>query len=249
MEPIEICYIYNNIDNIDNNTFATFIRDSDLILSSKNTWSTFCTSQKTPVKIKMKHCKETHKHVGLDRSGNIIKGDPHFILSLVSNDFVSNACSSVGDEATNDDVKLSCTRYAWSGAKDVFINIDNWNLGFIGGLKRDGFGNDNYFDYTTFLKKYPEFKGTKPTIHNQLTQKYKEYVINHEVGHALGRGHYTPRNTNNHNKNKGFPAPIMMQQTKGLYGYSFNTFPLKEEDFNYDPDFPSTLLEHFIRII
>lgn len=51
---------------------------------------------------------------------------------------------------------------------------------------------------------------------------YRHMVVNHETGHWLGRGHAGC-------PGPGRPAPVMMQQSKGLGGCRFNPWPTPAE--------------------
>ena len=53
-------------------------------------------------------------------------------------------------------------------------------------------------------------------------REYRDYVVNHELGHWLGRGHVSCPSA-------GSPAPVMMQQSISLGGCVSNTWPVLAE--------------------
>lgn len=55
---------------------------------------------------------------------------------------------------------------------------------------------------------------------------YRAYIMQHELGHSLGRHHATPTPTP---PTTSTPVPVMVQQTLGIGGYVANPFPTQDE--------------------
>ncbi len=71
-------------------------------------------------------------------------------------------------------------------------------------------GNRSVLTFYRWVNGIPEYA-------DDLTA-YRRYLVNHEVGHFLGKGHVSCPGA-------GALAPVMMQQTKGLDGCTRNSWP------------------------
>lgn len=71
-------------------------------------------------------------------------------------------------------------------------------------------GDTVVVNFKRWMLGSPQFDGPLPA--------YRALVVNHEVGHRLGRGHEGC-------PGPGRPAPAMMQQIKGLDGCKANAWP------------------------
>jgi hypothetical protein len=79
-----------------------------------------------------------------------------------------------------------------------------------GGYTSCRYGERAVINLARWATAVPDYQGDIAT--------YRQYVVNHEVGHALGNGHETC-------PGPGQPAPVMQQQTLGLDGCVKNAWP------------------------
>lgn len=96
----------------------------------------------------------------------------------------------------------------------LLVSPDNVN-DFCPGLDTGGFtscrsGERAVVNLARWLIGVPDYEGDLPT--------YRQYVVNHEVGHYLGNGHEQC-------PGPGEVAPVMQQQTLGLDGCTKNPWP------------------------
>ncbi len=79
-----------------------------------------------------------------------------------------------------------------------------------GGYTSCRYGERAVINLARWETAVPHYDGDIPT--------YRQYVVNHEVGHALGNGHQDC-------PGPGQVAPVMQQQTLGLEGCARNAWP------------------------
>ena len=79
-----------------------------------------------------------------------------------------------------------------------------------GGYTSCRYGDRAVINLARWATAVPDYQDDIPT--------YRHYVVNHEVGHALGNGHQEC-------PGPGQPAPVMQQQTLGLEGCAKNAWP------------------------
>ena len=97
------------------------------------------------------------------------------------------------------------------------------------GSSLDGLSCFNYKTRILSIRKSRWLYGSKQS--KMSLKQYRNYLINHEVGHAIG----LPHNSTPIIKDGKCYSPIMHQQTKGqLLGCLPTEYPMKEEVPSYD---------------
>jgi hypothetical protein len=116
---------------------------------------------------------------------------------------------------------LNASQSNWNISLETQNFIDSYYPSSISGLSvtehRDLRATGPQAPKTYF--SYENWTSVPKTLRYSL-HEYRTYVLLHECGHALGQGH---------RRCTGGPAPIMLQQTRGLGECTKNIWPLEKE--------------------
>lgn len=117
------------------------------------------------------------------------------VVFRLSDDPSAEFLVTIASPATTDQMCLPLNtvgRLSCRRGNQVILNADRWNR-----------GPDVY---------HSSYEGA--------LDEYRRYLVNHEVGHFLGKGHVQPANCTGSTR-----APVMMQQTFGLRDCAINGWP------------------------
>jgi hypothetical protein len=152
----------------------------------------------------------------------------HFRLALEANidvvsmtDFTAKVDETLGDPRSwiaGGKYRLQQVAATSSYEFTVYLVTSNTTRHMCAPLPTNGFtscrqGSHVVLNLDRYMTSVSDYRSAKIPL-----EIYRTYMINHEVGHALGHSHEKcPA--------KGAPAPVMQQQTLGLHGCVANPWP------------------------
>jgi hypothetical protein len=104
-----------------------------------------------------------------------------------------------------------------SGPVDFRVSLSSPRLTDLQCAPLRTYGRVSCFNGSRAVINEARWRYGSPTYGKDING-YRDYVVSHEVGHALGRHHV-------HCTEAGGPAPVMVQQTKSLEGCRANPWP------------------------
>jgi hypothetical protein len=152
----------------------------------------------------------------------------HFRLAMESNinvvsmsDFIAKVDETLGDPRSwiaGGTYRLQQVPSSSSYEFTIYLVTSNTTRHLCAPLPTNGFtscrqGSHVVLNLDRYMTSVSDYRSAKVPL-----DIYRTYMINHEVGHALGHDHERcPA--------KGVPAPVMQQQTLGLHGCVANAWP------------------------
>jgi len=107
-----------------------------------------------------------------------------------------------------------------SGPVDFRVSLSSPRLTDLQCAPLRTYGRVSCFNGSRAVINEARWRYGSPTYGTDV-QAYRDYVVSHEVGHALGHHHV-------HCTETGRPAPVMVQQTKSLEGCRANPWPYSD---------------------